>query len=48
MTRSIVLIGVLLFLFFPQQSSADTLRIPYVSISGFQAPLYLGERAGLF
>ena len=48
MTRSIVLIGVLLVLFFPQQSSADTLRIPYVSISGFQAPLYLGERAGLF
>lgn len=28
--------------------SAQTLKIPYVSISGFQAPLYLGERAGLF
>src|SRR5258705_2772773 len=27
---------------------AQTLKIPYVSISGFQAPLYLGERAGLF
>jgi NitT/TauT family transport system substrate-binding protein len=27
---------------------AQTLRIPYVSISGFHAPLYLGERAGLF
>ena len=49
MTRSIVLlIGVLPLLFFSQQSSAETLRIPYVSISGFQAPLYLGERAGLF
>jgi NitT/TauT family transport system substrate-binding protein len=29
-------------------ASAQTLKIPYVSISGFQAPLYLGERAGLF
>ena len=48
MTRSIVLLGVLPLLFFSQQSSAETLRIPYVSISGFQAPLYLGERAGLF
>ena len=49
MTRSIVLlIGVLPLLFFSRQSSAETLRIPYVSISGFQAPLYLGERAGLF
>jgi len=28
--------------------AAQTLKIPYVSISGFQAPLYLGERAGLF
>ncbi|MEO6165447.1 MAG: ABC transporter substrate-binding protein [Candidatus Binatia bacterium] len=27
---------------------AQTIKIPYVSISGFQAPLYLGERAGLF
>ena len=49
MSRSIVLlIGVLPLLFFSRQSSAETLRIPYVSISGFQAPLYLGERAGLF
>ena len=29
-------------------ASAQTLKVPYVSISGFQAPLYLGERAGLF
>jgi ABC-type nitrate/sulfonate/bicarbonate transport system substrate-binding protein len=29
-------------------AAAQTLKIPYVSISGFQAPLYLGERAGLF
>ncbi|MEO6164906.1 MAG: ABC transporter substrate-binding protein, partial [Candidatus Binatia bacterium] len=29
-------------------STAQTIKIPYVSISGFQAPLYLGERAGLF
>src|SRR5262245_52772852 len=29
-------------------ATAQTLKIPYVSISGFQAPLYLGERAGLF
>ena len=29
-------------------TAAQTLKIPYVSISGFQAPLYLGERAGLF
>jgi len=29
-------------------TAAQTLKVPYVSISGFQAPLYLGERAGLF
>ena len=29
-------------------AAAQTIKIPYVSISGFQAPLYLGERAGLF
>ena len=35
--------------FFPHDiAAAQTLKIPYVSISGFQAPLYLGERAGLF
>lgn len=38
----------LLTLLLPQTLPAETLRIPYVSISGFQAPLYLGERAGLF
>ena len=38
----------LLILLLPQALPAQTLRIPYVSISGFQAPLYLGERAGLF
>jgi NitT/TauT family transport system substrate-binding protein len=31
-----------------QPTPAQILKIPYVSISGFQAPLYLGERAGLF
>ena len=30
------------------QSPAQTIKVPYVSISGFQAPLFLGERAGLF
>jgi ABC-type nitrate/sulfonate/bicarbonate transport system substrate-binding protein len=29
-------------------AAAQTLKVPYVSISGFQALLYLGERAGLF
>ncbi len=29
-------------------AAAQALKIPYVSISGFQAPLYIGERAGLF
>jgi len=29
-------------------SRAEPLRVPYVSISGFQAPLWLGERAGAF
>jgi len=29
-------------------TAAQTLKVPYVSISGFQAPLYLGKRAGLF
>jgi NitT/TauT family transport system substrate-binding protein len=32
----------------PQFAAGQTLKVPYVSISGFQAPLYLGERAGLF
>ncbi|HEY7166482.1 MAG TPA: ABC transporter substrate-binding protein [Candidatus Binatia bacterium] len=27
---------------------AEPLRVPYVSISGFQAPLWLGERSGAF
>jgi NitT/TauT family transport system substrate-binding protein len=35
-------------LFAQDFAAAQTLKIPYVSISGFQAPLYLGERAGLF
>jgi len=38
----------LLILLLPKALPAQTLRIPYVSISGFQAPLYLGERASLF
>ena len=29
-------------------AAAQTLKVPYVSTSGFRAPLYLGERAGLF
>ena len=32
----------------PMSAAAQTIKIPYVSISGFQAPLYIGERAGLF
>jgi NitT/TauT family transport system substrate-binding protein len=33
---------------FAEPTLAQTIKVPYVSISGFQAPLYLGERAGLF
>jgi len=33
---------------FANSAAAQTIKVPYVSISGFQAPLYLGERAGLF
>lgn len=40
--------SVLVTLFGHTAAGAQTLKIPYVSISGFQAPLYLGERAGLF
>jgi NitT/TauT family transport system substrate-binding protein len=29
-------------------SLAESLKVPYVSISGFQAPLWLGEKAGVF
>ena len=39
---------ILAMLFAQDFAAAQTLKIPYVSISGFQAPLYLGERAGLF
>ena len=35
-------------LLFANSATAQTIKVPYVSISGFQAPLYLGERAGLF
>ena len=45
---SIILSLLLLDLFLPDVQLAQTLKVPYVSISGFQAPLYLGERAGLF
>lgn len=41
-------LAVLAASFFIELASAQTLKVPYVSISGFQAPLYLGERAGLF
>jgi hypothetical protein len=27
---------------------AESLKVPYVSISGFQAPLWLGEKTGAF
>jgi NitT/TauT family transport system substrate-binding protein len=43
-----LILSFLLALFSTDFASAQTLKIPYVSISGFQAPLYLGERAGLF
>ena len=33
---------------FANAATAQTIKVPYVSISGFQAPLYVGERAGLF
>jgi NitT/TauT family transport system substrate-binding protein len=29
-------------------SLAESIKVPYVSISGFQAPLWLGEKAGAF
>ena len=35
-------------LLFAEPALAQTIKVPYVSISGFQAPLYLAERAGLF
>src|SRR5258706_6005264 len=35
-------------LLFANAATSQTIKVPYVSISGFQAPLYLGERAGLF
>ena len=43
-----LILSFLLALLSTDFASAQTLKIPYVSISGFQAPLYLGERAGLF
>ena len=47
MHRPILFLILSLFLsaFSTDFASAQTLKIPYVSISGFQAPLYLGERA---
>ncbi|HEX2929037.1 MAG TPA: ABC transporter substrate-binding protein [Candidatus Binatia bacterium] len=48
MKWSIAVLFVFLPLFVAVIAKAQTLKIPYVSISGFQAPLYLGERAGLF
>lgn len=41
-------LGLVLVLSGPLAVAAQTLKVPYVSISGFQAPLYIGERAGLF
>jgi NitT/TauT family transport system substrate-binding protein len=43
-----LILGIFISSFLDQLASAQTLKVPYVSISGFQAPLYLGERAGLF
>src|SRR5688500_6492532 len=45
---SIRVLFALLMFFLHDVAAAQTLKIPYESISGFQAPLYLGERAGLF
>lgn len=47
-TPTLCCVGVAVFLFLVEFSAAQTIKVPYVSISGFQAPLYLGERAGLF
>src|SRR5499426_258093 len=49
-TKSSLVIALVIFLSFvvTENATAQLLKIPYVSISGFQAPLYLGERAGLF
>jgi len=44
--REVVLALAALLVAWP--AGAQTIKVPYVSISGFQAPLYLGERAGLF
>ena len=46
--RSLRLVVALVTLVAHDIAAGQTLKIPYVSISGFQAPLYLGERAGLF
>ena len=43
-----LLLASIAVLMFAVSASAQTIKVPYVSISGFQAPLYLGERAGLF
>jgi len=43
-----LLLAAITALMFVVSASAQTIKVPYVSISGFQAPLYLGERAGLF
>ena len=43
-----VLHGAVVLICLPALVSAQAIKVPYVSISGFQAPLYIGERAGLF
>jgi ABC-type nitrate/sulfonate/bicarbonate transport system substrate-binding protein len=43
----LVLSGFISF-FVNELASAQIIKVPYVSISGFQAPLFIGERAGLF
>jgi len=47
-SRRAVLLCIIILLGAPLPGAAQMVKVPYVSISGFQAPLYLGERAGLF
>ena len=41
-------IVITVFFFSAKISLAESVKVPYVSISGFQAPLWLGEKAGGF
>ena len=47
--KIVIRVFFLLFIYFHSAiGAAEPLRVPYVSISGFQAPLWLGERTGAF